>query len=237
MEYDATVMQVLLQPVSLWEAMTQPFTRIMAFIEQKVSEFAAIGDKKLDEGVSAVWNNVVQPTGSTVHLGMVAAGGVALAALSSSLVFVVAQLQQLTLLGFLQTLASMALLVMVPAGLLAALKLRRRNLAVILEGSGWALNDRLLLNAELGRLLTRRPRRPQNTLIATKDRVNEALQLRQKEFLDDNVDTAREGTLILVVLGLMLFLVVSSNWEILLQWAGAEITALPTETIPEVPSP
>jgi len=166
----------------------------------------------------------------------VAAGGVALAALSSSLVFVVAQLQQLTLLGFLQTLASMALLVMVPAGLLAALKLRRRNLAVILEGSGWALNDRLLLNSELGRLLTRRPRRPQDALLATQDRVNEALQLRQKEFLDDNVDTAREGTLILVVLGLVLFLAISSNWNTLLQWAGSEITP-PTETIPEVPSP
>jgi hypothetical protein len=72
--------------------------------------------------------------------------------------------------------------VMLPSGLLGWLKLRKRNLALLLEGSGWALNDRLNLTPDLAVLITRRPRLPKNATVDRTDVLRSALVLvRQDE--------------------------------------------------------
>jgi hypothetical protein len=104
----------------------------------------------------------------------VAAGGVAVAALGSSAAFIVHQFQSVTVADLLRATVAIGLLVMVPSGLVGWLKLRRRNLAIVLEGAGWALNDRLLLTRAMGALFTRRPARPRGSRV---DRTDVAARL------------------------------------------------------------
>ena len=75
-----------------------------------------------------------------------------------------------------------------PAGLFGWLKLRRRNLALLLEGSGWALNDRLMLTQDLAALITRKPRLPKGARIDRTDVLHSAASGLK------GVDDGEEGT-------------------------------------------
>ncbi|MFP2928222.1 kinesin [Pyxidicoccus sp. 3LG] len=88
-EHDATVTHVVRQPVSLWEAMTMPFTRMSAFITSKVEGLATAGEKTFDTSLEKGYTQATvapptpapapaaapaaAPTGGLA--GMVAAGG------------------------------------------------------------------------------------------------------------------------------------------------------------------
>lgn len=84
------------------------------------------------------------PSGQVLG-GLLAGGGIALAALGSSAAFVVKTFASLTwqstLAGILAAVAAVA----VPASVVAHLKLRQRDLSAILEASGWAINARMRL--------------------------------------------------------------------------------------------
>lgn len=193
-EHDATVTHVVRQPVSLWESMTLPFTRLGAFITSKVEAMASEGTKTFDTALEKGYSQTVTapaapaaPAAGGGLSGMIAAGGLAAAALGSSFAFIVTQVKSLTLVDLISAAAVIALVVMAPAGLLGWLKLRRRNLAQLLEGSGWALNDRLLLTSELSALVTRRPRRPKGARVERLDRMRSVLSRLREE------DEEREG--------------------------------------------
>ncbi len=197
-EFDALVTQVIRQPVSLWEAMTMPFERIGRFISSRVEALAASGDKAFAEGLeqgyaratelatsAAAASTAAEPKAPPAQAGgmagLVAAGGIAFAAIGSALAFIVAQAKALTLGDVLSAALIIAAIVMVPAGLLGWLKLRRRNLALLLEGSGWALNDRLMLTRDLAALLTRKPRLPKGATVDFTDKLRAALHEVQGE--------------------------------------------------------
>jgi hypothetical protein len=182
-EYDAIVTQVIRQPVSLWEAMTMPFQRIGRFITSKVEALASSGDKELDQAMEKDYTRVtVAPAAAAAAApappgglgGLIAAGGLAFAAVGSALAFIVSQAKSLTLGDVLSAALLLAAAVMLPAGLLGWLKLRRRNLALLLEGSGWALNDRLKLTRELAALVTRKPALPKGAKVDRTDVLQSA---------------------------------------------------------------
>ncbi|ATB31581.1 kinesin [Melittangium boletus] len=196
-EFDAVVTQVVRQPVSLWEAMTMPFERIGKFVSQKIEGMAASGEKALDESLeksyaqgtsvasaaaaapatapTAPAPTAPSPPSVTGPGGFLAAGGIALAAVGSSLAFIVSQVRSLTLFDVLTAVLIAVAVVMLPSGLLGWLKLRKRNLALLLEGSGWALNDRLNLTRGLAALITRKPRLPKNATVDRVDMLRSAL--------------------------------------------------------------
>ncbi|MCS6902084.1 MAG: hypothetical protein RMJ98_20900 [Myxococcales bacterium] len=152
-EYDATITQVVSNPVSLWEAMTSPFARIGKFLSSKVQSFGESGDKAMESTLATASTSPSPSTASTASSlgGTIAAGGLAFAAVGSAIAFIVNQFRALTLLDLLRATLTILLIIMIPAGVLGWWRLRQRNLAVLLEGSGWALNDRLLLTRSLGR--------------------------------------------------------------------------------------
>ncbi|ATB36774.1 hypothetical protein CYFUS_002189 [Cystobacter fuscus] len=197
-EYDAVVTQIVRQPVSLWEAMTMPFERIGKFISSKIEGMAAAGEKSLDESLeksyahgsgvasAAVATPAAAPTAPAPAPvaaaapvggpgGFLAATGIAFAAVGSSLAFIVSQVRSLTVFDVLTALIIAAAVVMLPSGLLGWLKLRKRNLALLLEGSGWALNDQLMLTRDLAMLITRRPRLPKTATVDRADMLRSAL--------------------------------------------------------------
>jgi hypothetical protein len=205
-EYDATITQVISNPVSLWEAMTAPFARIGKFISSKVQSFGESGDKAMEAKLAAA--PAPPPAGAPAPAasplgGTIAAGGLAFAAVGSAIAFILNQLRSLTLLDLLRATLAIVLIVMIPAGILGWWKLRQRNLAVLLEGSGWALNDRLLLTRPLGRLFTRRPPRPANSSVDRTDLIPSVKA-------DDEEEGSTRGVwLALLILGVVLTLA----WE------------------------
>ncbi|NVJ16373.1 kinesin [Myxococcus sp. AM010] len=227
-ESDAIVTQVVRQPVSLWEAMTMPFTRIGAFITKKVEGLASAGEKTFDTTLEQGYTNATNapapaagaapaaaaaPAGGGLA-GIVAAGGLAAAALGSSFAFIMTQVKSLTLVDLISAATLIAIVVMAPAGLLGWLKLRRRNLALLLEGSGWALNDRLMLTPELSSLVTRRPKLPANARVDRMDMVRSALARQQQ---DDEAEGTSGWTKLAITLAVIFVLL----WQVripLLTW-------------------
>ncbi len=220
-EHDAIVTQVIRHPVSLWEAMTMPFLRIGAFISSKVEAFASSGDKAFQErleksyaSTTAVVSTAVTtpapaaaeapaPASTGNIAGLVAAGGIAFAAVGSSLAFIVSQAKALTLVDVISAAIIIAAVVMLPAGLFGWLKLRRRNLALLLEGSGWALNDRLMLTRDLAALVTRRPKLPKGARIDRADALRSVASSIRGE--DDEEEENVPGRVKLLIALVILF--------------------------------
>jgi len=261
-EHDAVVTQVIRQPVSLWEAMTMPFLRIGAFISSKVEGFAASGDKafqeQLDKGYASTAGiaatavsapppvaTAPEPPGQSAGIaGLVAAGGIAFAAVGSSLAFIVSQAKSLTLVDVISAAIIIAATVMLPAGLFGWLKLRRRNLALLLEGSGWALNDRLMLTRELAAIITRKPRLPKGARIVRTDALRSAVFLLRGE--DEEKEERVPGRVKLLI---TLAVVFALLWQVRVpmvrfacgrEWLSTEACGalLPVEAVsPVAPTP
>ena len=88
-------------------------------------------------------------------------GGVALAALSSAFAFVVNQLSSMGPQGnVLLGVTSLLALVLVPTAVITWLQLHQTQLGPGTEAGGWAINDRLKLDAYLSDRLTRLPQYP-----------------------------------------------------------------------------
>ena len=255
-EHDAIVTQVVRQPVSLWEAMTMPFQRIGSFISSKAESFANSGDKAFEERLAKGYSHASTVTTTAVTApppapppaqnsntaGLIAAGGIAFAAVGSSAAFIVSQAKALTLVDVITAAIVIAAIVMLPAGLFGWLKLRRRDLALLLEGSGWALNDRLKLTRELAALVTRKPRLPKGATIDRTDTLRSTASfLRGEEEQDEEgMSTGMKLLLVLAVLAALL-------WQVRgplvrgacgRQWLSSETCSalLPSQPVP-APAP
>ncbi len=192
-EYDAQVVQVLQQPVSLYEAAVAPFRRVARFVTSRVESWSMASEQDfearltqraeplLPSGSPAFPGAPVPPPvaatspGLTGSTGLLVGASVALAALGSAFAFIIHQLRAVTLLQLLFGILVLCVAAMLPAVLLAFIRIYNRDLAVVLEGAGWAMNDRLRLTRRLGALFTRRPSRPRGSRIDTRDQVEEAL--------------------------------------------------------------
>jgi MFS family permease len=88
--------------------------------------------------------------------GIFAAIGLALGAIGGALTSVFSGLLHLQPWMWPVAVAAALLIISGPSMLLAALKLRQRNLGPLLEGTGWAVNGRVKINMPLGAALTDR---------------------------------------------------------------------------------
>jgi hypothetical protein len=86
--------------------------------------------------------------------GMLAGGGVAIAALSSSFAFISSTLSSVDRVYFLYTALVFLLFILVPSLVAGLLKLRKRDISLVLEACGWAINGPMRLNFVLAHFLT-----------------------------------------------------------------------------------
>jgi hypothetical protein len=197
-EYDAVVTQIITQPVSLFEAIYMPFVRIGKFITSRVEQWSqsASGDfdkqlaERADKAKDAVASAAPAPKPADPKAPAAPAapaapggqfgqilmgGGIALAAIGSACGYIVSQVSQLTPLQWIWGVLGLLSILALPSAALAYIKIYNRNLAVLLEASGWAMNDRLRLTMQLGLLLTRRPARPAGSKLDLIDQVNKLI--------------------------------------------------------------
>ncbi len=174
---DARIMQIIENPVSLLEAIVQPFKRLWALITGKLESLTTQAERKLDTQATGMLNEVApgdetkdeateqapQRRRSMPSGGLVAGIGVAVAALGSSLAYITKTLAETSTLAKVVAVLVAVGVVAIPAGLTAWIKLRRRDLRSLLEACGWAINVRMRLSRRQRKHFTHRPRYPKGS--------------------------------------------------------------------------
>ncbi len=172
-ECDATVVEIIENPISISEALVSPFQRLGRLLTGKIEAITSAGEKKLDTAVGTAvaeaqsspqkpdGTATAAPSGQAIG-GILMGGGVAIAALGSAWAFIANQVSNLRWYVVVIGVVCAMLAVILPTSILAFLKLRRRELSAILEGSGWAINARMRLTRRQGRFFTQRPSYPRH---------------------------------------------------------------------------
>lgn len=163
-DWKATVVKVVEQPVSLRQAFWSPYRKVGRFIEAQVQKFAASREDavnaKAEAGVGdaggALEAGKAPAAGFDIakFAGIFAAIGLAFGAIGTALAAIVSGLLSLPLWQLPLVVIGVMLLISGPSMLLAALKLRSRNLGPLLDANGWAVNARARINIPFGESLT-----------------------------------------------------------------------------------
>jgi hypothetical protein len=173
----ARVVQIVENPISFREALVAPFVRLGSALTERLEKMQEQASKRIEtaglgaadrvqqaaktptaDGASATPEAPAAPPapGGTPG-GWLAGGGIAVAALGSSGAFVIKTLAGMSVWTILGGISSIALAILLPILLVAWLKLRRRDLSAILEGSDWGINARMRLTHSQALEFTHRP--------------------------------------------------------------------------------
>jgi len=162
-DWDATVVRISESPISVRQAFFAPYKKVASFVQEQFTRFAASKDQAVQGGLntaaSAAAAAAPAPSPSfdiAKFAGIFAALGLAIGAIGGALASVFSGLLRMSPWEWPIAVAAALLLISGPSMLLAALKLRQRNLGPLLEGTGWAVNGRVKINVPLGVALTDR---------------------------------------------------------------------------------
>lgn len=170
---DAKVVQIIENPISICEAMISPFQRMGKLLTGKIEAITTSAEKKLDSATTGALAGIQkgpEPTpGAPQGKGLLAGGllmggGVAVAALGSAVAYITNTFRGVETYKIILGVFLAIVAVITPASLIALMKLRRRDLSAILEGSGWAINARMRLTLRQGRIFTRKPPLPEGSV-------------------------------------------------------------------------
>ncbi len=174
-DWDAHVVKLIEHPISVREAFWTPYRRIGKMISDQMQKMAASRDKAIEEksaaGVTASATHVenvpaaapapaaaatpaAAPFDIAKFAGIFAAIGLAIGAIGTMLAAVAAGFLSLKWWQMPLAFLGVILLVSGPSMLLAWFKLRKRNLAPILDANGWAVNTEARINIAFGTALT-----------------------------------------------------------------------------------
>ncbi len=178
-DWDATVVQIISNPISLTEAAWAPFQRIGELVSGQLERLTQSRQKSIEASITQSVTEVDQQLervpgsiGSTPGSGdrpvapaaapatnntgtLLAGGGLALAALGSSFAFITNTIQKVDNILFLYTALAIIAIILVPSVLLAWIRLFHRDLGMVLEASGWAINGKMRITRGLSRSLSR----------------------------------------------------------------------------------
>ncbi|NLB69252.1 MAG: hypothetical protein GX804_06160 [Lentisphaerae bacterium] len=171
--WDATITQIVTAPISVRQAFWLPYKKFVRMIEEQIAKRAqAADDSATSKLTSSVETALTQPAAPAagaatpdkkLDLGTIALIGTAIGGISA---LVAGFLKTLFGLGFWLPLGLLGILLLIsgPSMLLASLKLRRRNLAPLLDANGWAINTRARVNIPFGATLTKLASLPPGTV-------------------------------------------------------------------------
>ena len=169
-EWDAQVVQVIENPISLIEAILSPFTRLGKMVTGKIESASTSAEQKFQ--TKALSTASSPPTPAAPAAAPAAGGGgvatllmggsVAIAALGAGAAYISTALRGVEWWQILIGVAAAIIVLLSPLMILAVLKLRKRDLSAILEGSGWAINARMRLTRSQCREFTQKPPYPKD---------------------------------------------------------------------------
>lgn len=181
-EWDATVVDVISNPISIWEAAWSPIERLKALIASRIEQFAGSKATALETeatgmaaGTTAVPGTAAAPATTTAApatttssssggmQNLLLTGSVAFAAVGTTLTYVVNTLSGMSFVDIFTSIGMVVGGLMAVSGFLGWLRLRRRDISTLLEACAWALNGRMRLTRPLSLLFTLRPPVPKGS--------------------------------------------------------------------------
>jgi len=162
-DYDATVTKIIDNPISILQAFWTPYRKFANWIEEKINKSAAEKDAKAFDDLTAKADAVTAKEGAEAakpafdiakFAGIFAAIGMALGMIGTALASVASGMKGFTWWQYIIVFVCILLVISGPSMIMAWLKLRRRNLAPVLNANGWAINSDALISVLFGRTLT-----------------------------------------------------------------------------------
>ena len=173
-EWDAVITKVVDNPISVLQAFWSPYRRMATAVENLINKSAAEKDNKMMADATAKINAApttlpatpaggadaaAKPTAAppfdiAKFAGIFAAIGMAVGMIGTALVTLAKGLWALSWWQLVLVFLGILLLISGPAMVLAWLKLRRRNIAPILNANGWAVNAASKISIPFGETLT-----------------------------------------------------------------------------------
>ena len=162
LDYDATVFKIIENPISIRQAFWTPYRKFAKWVEDKVNKSAAEKDAKAFDDMTAKADAATADPAAekkpafdiAKFAGIFAAIGMALGMIGAALASVAAGLGKLAWWQLIIVFVCILLVISGPSMIMAWLKLRRRNLAPVLNANGWAVNADAIISVPFGRTLT-----------------------------------------------------------------------------------
>lgn len=165
-DWDASVVRIIDHPISIRQAFWSPYKKLSKMVSEQLQKFAA---SKASSVEGQMIKTVVDSGKATVEApaappkppfdvgkfaGIFAAIGLAIGAIGGILASIVSGVLGLKLWQIPLAIAGLMLVISGPSMAMAWFKLKRRNLAPILDANGWAINARARINIPFGTSLT-----------------------------------------------------------------------------------
>ena len=175
LEWDAVITKVVDNPISIAQSFWSPYRRMATVVENLINKSAADKDAKMMAEATAKIN--AAPTAAPAagadgkpavapafdiakFAGIFAAIGMALGMIGTALAALAKGIFALEWWQLILALLGVLLVISGPAMVLAWLKLRRRNIAPLLNANGWAVNAASKISIPFGETLTDSARFP-----------------------------------------------------------------------------
>lgn len=164
-DWDAVVTKIIDNPIGIAQAFWSPYRRMAKWVEDLINKRAAEKDSAIMSDATAKLSEKpvlsadkdakpAQPFDIAKFAGIFAALGMALGMIGTALVSVAKGFVALTWWQAVLVIVGILLLISGPSMIMAWLKLRRRNIAPILNANGWAVNASSVLSIGFGATLT-----------------------------------------------------------------------------------
>lgn len=167
LDWDAVVTKIIENPISIAQAFWSPYRRMAKTVENLINKQAADKDakimaeanKKLAESPAAPASPDAKPAAAppfdiAKFAGIFAALGMALGMIGSFFVSLAKGFVALTWWEAILVIIGIILIISGPSMIMAWLKLRRRNIAPLLNANGWAINASSNISIPFGATLT-----------------------------------------------------------------------------------
>lgn len=169
-EWDAVITKIVDNPISIAQSFWSPYRRMAKVVENLITKNAADKDAKMMADATAKINaapaavpaagaagaapTAAQPFDIGKFAGIFAALGMALGMIGTALSNIFGGLLKMPWWQILVVFVAIMLIISGPAMVLAWLKLRRRNIAPLLNANGWAVNAASKISIPFGETLT-----------------------------------------------------------------------------------
>lgn len=235
-DWDAVITSIVDNPISVRQAFWSPYKKFVNFVEEQVAKRASAADAAATGKLAAAAEKTANADKAKpaeapkkFDLALITGIGVALGSIGGFLAAVFAKLIELQAWQLPLVFLAVILAISTPSMIIAWLKLRQRNLGPILEGNGWAVNGRVMINIPFGTALTDRAVLPANARRTVAD-----------PYQDNSGRRARRMFLLVVLLALVGY--AASAWHLgMWPFKPAEESATPaapaSESAPAAPAP
>ncbi len=170
-EHDAIITHIIENPISLIEAVLAPFAKVGKMIMGKIEGLSTAAEDAIMKSADKVTTSAFSappppppPAAPASPATLLMSISISIAALGSGFAVLSKSFGEMSMKGRIYSAIAAVLIILGPIVLGGIIKLARQDLSAILEGCGWAVNQRMCLTGKLRRQFTERRAYPDEAI-------------------------------------------------------------------------